>query len=67
MFSMHVDREVEKWPRAQGPLKLDGHQYSCHIASEDLSATCKLGQFLHYFRDLYPTAEEGEVLAHAGM
>lgn len=36
------------------------------LASEDLSATCKLGQFLHYFRDLYLTVEK-EGFAHACM
>lgn len=31
-------------------------------ASKDLSATCKLGQFLHYFTDSYLNVEKGEVV-----
>lgn len=35
------------------------------IASEDLPATCKLGQFLHYLGDLYLSVEQrGKICKH---
>lgn len=35
------------------------------VASEDLPATCKLGQFLHYLGDLYLSVERrGKICKH---
>lgn len=35
------------------------------VASEDLPATCKLGQFLHYLGDLYLGVEQrGKICKH---